>query len=423
MHHVRCIIILVILLPLMSIGVFSEGARAAQPTATISLDQTEQEAKVGPGEDGIVKFTGKVEAQMIGPGSNVQIIIVTLDADAVWPTSISPTTMSITAEDSGPTNFEVIVRVPNYTSASISEELIVGGTVQTKPGGMTYRIAPVQGIITIKPYTMISLSSEEPYQEGTRDESLVYDLGIKNDGNCPTQVDINISDYEGLEDKGWQINIPTEEITIAEGGYETVRIRFDIPPYAPLDTYGAGVEVTAHAGNNLTDHGTYDLIIELVKEKKTEEIEDDDDNGVNPEDEPGPDESLTISHIRVEPKEPFQSSDVKVFSVIRSHYKIYNARVNYWFTNSTSSSAQMKRSGTEYYANLGRFRDGVTLFYNITAMDAGANVVSSQARSLKVGAASQEEKVVEDKSIPGPGPFVILTAITFATVIYGSKKR
>jgi hypothetical protein len=83
----------------------------------------------------------------------------------------------------------------------------------------------------------------------------------------------------------------------------------------------------------------------------------------------------------------------------------------------------MKRSGTEYYANLGRFRDGVTLFYNITAMDAGANVVSSQARSLKVGAASQEEKVVEDKSIPGPGPFVILTAITFATVIYGSKKR
>ena len=423
MHHFRTVSILVILLHLFAIGFISNYSQAAQPSATITLDQSDQEANVGPGEDGIVRFTGQVEVQMVGPGSNVQMIVVTLEADCVWSTSISPTTMSFSAQDSSPRKFEVVVKVPNFTSATLTEEMTVWGTVKTIPGFMMYRIAPANGIITIKPYTMISLSSGEPYQQGERGESLGYDLRIKNDGNCPTQVDINISDYEGLQDKGWQINTHSEEITIEEGANETVSIRFEIPPYAPLDTYEAGVKATAHAGNNLTDHGTYDLFIEVVKEKKTEEVEDDDDNGQNPVDAQEPDESLTITHIRVEPRKPYQSTDVKIFAVIRTHHKINTARVNYWFSNSTSSTVQMKRSGNEYYANLGRFKDGVTLYYNITAMDAGANIVSSLARSVKVGVAYQEEKVIEEKSVPGADISLVLSSIIITFIILGLKRR
>lgn len=426
MHHIRYITVFLILLPLFAIGFFPDASQAAQPTATITLDQAEQTAKVGSGEDGIVRFTGQVEAQMIGPGSNIQMIVVTLQAECVWATTISPTTMSFSAQSLTPKNFEVVVKVPNYTSASISEELTVTGTVGAKPGVLTYKIPPAKGIINIAPYNILTLTCNEPVKEALRGESLSYQLKIKNDGNSNARVTVGINDYTGLAEKGWVIRGPGEKILIDEGKEHVAEIHVIVPKGAPLRTDEFAVNGTSDAGPNATDYDEYTLFTDVVNRKTANgpgDDEDDEDDDEDQDDMPEPDHSLTIANIRSEPEVPFQSTDVKVFAVIRSHHRIDTARVNYWFANSTSLSVLMKRSGTEYYANLGRFTDGVTLFYNITAADTGNNVASSPTRSVKVGAASGEAKVVEDRTVPGFGPHIVLAAMIMAAIIYGSRRR
>jgi len=406
------------------IAFVSDSSQAARPVATITLDQSEQEAKVSPGETGIVRFTGQVEAQMIGPGSNFQMIVVSLYAECIWPASISPTSMSFTAQNLTPKNFEVIVKVPNFTSASITEELTVGGTVKTVPGVLSYSIPPTKGIINISPYSILNLSSDDPDKEALQGESLLYMLNIKNNGNSNAQVAVEIDDYMGLTDKGWIIRGPSEDFLIDEGKEDTVEIHVIVPNRASLRTYQFVVNATSDAGPNATDFTEYTFFTDVVNRKTVVEPEDDDDDDDgNQDDVPEPDDSLRITNIRAEPREPFQSTDVKIFAVIRSHHNINTARVNYRIANSSSSWVPMKRTGNEYYANLGRFKDGVTLFYNITATDAGANVVSSPVRSVKVGLVSQEEKVMEDKSVPGAGPLVVMSAITMVAVIHGSRRR
>ncbi len=423
MHPIKYIGVLIIILHLFAIGDISDNSQAASTMAAIILDQSEQEANVGPGENGTLIFTGRVEVEMVGPGSNIQMIVVSLSADCIWPTTISPTTMTFQAQGPRQQNFTVTVQVPNFTSSSITEELTVGGTAKVVPGVRFYKIPPSKGIINISAYSILNLSSDDPEKESLRGESLLYLLNIKNDGNSNAQVKVGIDDYMGLTDKGWIIRGPSDDFLVEEGNDIIGEIHVIVPDGTALRTYQFVVNATSDAGTNATDFAEYTFYVDVVNRKTVVEPQEDEKEDENQNDMPKPDESLTISNIRVEPEAPYQSTDVKIFAVIRSHHEIRTAKVNYWLSNSSSSSVPMKISGTDYYANLGRFRDGVTLFYNITAMDAGANFVSSLARTVKVGAESQEENVVEEKSIPGGGHYIVLSSIIITAIAYGSRRR
>jgi len=207
----------------------SDEAEAAQPVATITLDTGEQTAKVGPGETGIVRFTGQVEVQMIGPGSNVQLIVVTLTADAGWPTSISPTTISFNAQALTPKNFEVIVKVPNFTSFQSSGNVIISGTVGAKPGALTYKIPETKGIITINPYFMVTVSCEEPYIEISPGDPLLFSMKIKNDGNTKDRIKIDVSNIDDLAKEEWVVTLGTRSVFIDESKEDIVKIAVTSP--------------------------------------------------------------------------------------------------------------------------------------------------------------------------------------------------
>jgi len=201
-----------------------EEAEAAQPVASIKLDTNEEIARVGPGETGIVIFTGLVDVNMIGPGQSVQMIVVTLEADAGWPATVSPSTLYFEASQMGQSKaFSVTVKVPNFTSFAMSGKLTVSGTVRTMPGAPMYSTAsPAMGIITIKPYFMLTVSCEKPYIEVNPADALNFKLRIKNDGNTKDRITMEITNMDDL--RGWVVTLGTRSLFLEENKEDVINI-------------------------------------------------------------------------------------------------------------------------------------------------------------------------------------------------------
>lgn len=206
-----------------------EEAEAAQPVASITLDTTEEIARVGPGETGIVTFTGLVDVNMIGPGQSVQLIVVNLEAQAGWPATVSPATLYFTASQTGQSKaFSVTVKVPNFTSFTMSGVVTISGSVRTMPGTpVSYKASPAAGIITIKPYFMLTVSCEKPYIEVNPADALNFKLRIKNDGNTKDRVRMDITNMDEL--KGWVVTLGTRSLFLEEMKEDVINIAITSP--------------------------------------------------------------------------------------------------------------------------------------------------------------------------------------------------
>ena len=229
--HIRLLMMSLVLVGafiVIMIGL-SDEADAAQPVATVKLDTAEQTAKVGPGDTGIVRFTGTVDVLMIGPGSNVQMIVVTLSADSGWATTITPTVMSFNAQALTQKIFEVIVKVPNFTSFQTVGSLSITGTVGAKPGAVTYKVPETKGIITIAPYFMVTVSCEEPYIEISPGDPLLFSMKIKNEGNTKDRLNIDITNDDELAKAEWVVTLGTRTLFIDESKEDVVKVAVTSP--------------------------------------------------------------------------------------------------------------------------------------------------------------------------------------------------
>ena len=204
-----------------------DSAEAAQVTAQIALDNPEQKADVGPGQSGIVTFTGMVSVAMIGPGQNVQLIEVTLQASAGWPATVSPSSIKFAATETGSAQpFTVVVRVPNFTSFTQSGEVSVTGRARTIPGALSFNIPPTDGIISINPYYQVSVICDEPYSEISPGDKFMYQLKIRNEGNSRDRIRVKIDEdaQEKMTNDGWVVSLGTPMISIEEGKEDIIPI-------------------------------------------------------------------------------------------------------------------------------------------------------------------------------------------------------
>jgi len=205
-------------------------AEAAQPIATIALDDPEQTAKVGPGQDGIVTFTGTVGVQMVGPGANVQLIVVKLTAESPWVTSISPSTIVFQAQNLNEEKiFTVVVKVPNFESFSTQGNVQISGTVNTVPGVLLSTIAPTGGIITIEPYYQLRVSCPEPYIEISPGDPLLFSVTIKNEGNSQDRIQIDIPNQKELTDEEWVVSLGTRTMMLEEKKEQVIKLSITPP--------------------------------------------------------------------------------------------------------------------------------------------------------------------------------------------------
>ena len=243
----------------------TEGAR---PSGTIYLDDSEQLAHVGPGEDGLVTFTGTVVVDSVGPGQNVQMIIVNLQSDCTWPSTISPSTITFSPQEKGvPKPFEVVVRVPNFTPVSQPGEVIISGQMNVSPGTpVLTNIQPTNGIISIAPYVDLSLACENPYQNVAQGDMSSYYLKVKNEGNGLARVTAELQDIEDMIDDGWGFTDTDFSLVLDVHKEELLNITLMVPNSAPVKTYHFNVFVGLSSGDEM-DCQTYKLFVNVTERK------------------------------------------------------------------------------------------------------------------------------------------------------------
>jgi len=158
-----------------------------------------------------------------------------------------------------------------------------------------------------------------------------------------------------------------------------------------------------------------------VKEKPADDDDDDDDNddiGDDDDNDDDPDGSLTISNIRMDPEVPYKGADVRIFATVESDHKIDSVELLYWEEGDNPSFKDMRKSGGEYYANIGRFDDGVKLFYEITATDDSGNEETSEEISISIVSGGEDTEPADEET-PGfgvVGVLFVLVVIVTATV-------
>ena len=205
-------------------------AEAATSVATINLDDAEQTANVGPGQSGIVKFSGSVTAQLVGPGQSVQMIVVNLASQCTWPSTISPSTLHFPAGSSEAKPFEVVVRVPNFTPFSQPGEVFVTGQSYTVPGTPLYHdVQGTTGIISILPYYQLGISCEKPYIEISPGDPLVFSLKVQNQGNSLDEITIDVTNMGDLAKEEWVVTLGRTTMSLDVNKEEVVKISIGSP--------------------------------------------------------------------------------------------------------------------------------------------------------------------------------------------------
>lgn len=267
----RLIVVFVIFMILSTtlVIIIPIGSKGAQPVGSICLDTTEETAHVGPGEDGIVTFTGTVEVDLTGPGKNFQTVIATLEVGSTWPASITPTTMHFTAQETGMVKpFEVTIKVPNFTSTSMNEQFVVSGSVRASPGPpVSYRMSPATGLITIAPYAILSLSCEDPYKNIGQGNMASYLLRVRNNGNGVGKITAELNDIDEMINDGWAIYDTKYDLYVDVHKEDILNITLSVPASARVAAYKFDISVLLDVGGEI-DSQEYRFFVNVTVKKK-----------------------------------------------------------------------------------------------------------------------------------------------------------
>jgi len=195
-----------------------------------------------------------------------------------------------------------------------------------------------------------------------------------------------------------------------------------------IDMTSSGTDYTADIGP--FSHGE-EIKYEVAAEDEMGVIIYSEENSFTVEEEPGdddddddddePDGSLKISDISVEPEEPDAGSSIRVSAVIESDHDISKVTVYYWTEGEDARSKSMsKRGGGKYDATLGRFEEGSTLYYNITASDEDGNHKSTKEYTISIQVGAEPEPAEET---PGFLFVELFMVILGAALLFAWKRR
>jgi len=195
----------------------------------------------------------------------------------------------------------------------------------------------------------------------------------------------------------------TSEMTKSGENYTTM-----IGPFGVGDTVKYNISAEDEKGITVTSRdNTFE-----VKEKPDDDDDDDDDvSDDDNDDDDEPDGTLIISNVRME----YQDADVMIFATVESDQKIDSVEVSYWEEGDNPSSKDMRKSGGEYYANIGRFDDGVKLFYRISASDDGGNEKTGEEYTITIGSGGDDTEPVDEET-PGFGVVGVLTVLIIIVI-------
>jgi len=212
----------------------------AQVSGSITLNPpTSREARVAPDENGVAIFDGEVDVQIMGPGSSIQLIEITLDAQAEGLASpISPSSATLDPKTQTSLPFSVMVKVPEGTSCTEEYNLKVTGTAVTFPGMQSATLTPAEGKVQVDQYYKFTLGLSSYNLTLKEGDSESFDVRINNQGNGMDTFSIWFPEDEDLGKKGIQCLVNGGQVTISEKGTSgcavTVSIDDDVDISKPM---------------------------------------------------------------------------------------------------------------------------------------------------------------------------------------------
>ena len=191
------------------------------------MTSNKQTALVAPGQEGIVTFTGKVDAQMTYEPRGQQLLVyLTADASG-WAVTTPPAlifTRGITTRD-----FAITVQVPPETSHMIQGTLTISGRWRVVPGIGGSSVDPVTAIIYIAQYYQFSVGCEKPYQQVSPGSSLGFKLRLINEGNAADKLRVDILNLADLAEGGWTVQLSQDKFQVPEKQERVLTVSITTP--------------------------------------------------------------------------------------------------------------------------------------------------------------------------------------------------
>ncbi len=164
-----------------------------------------QEADVGPGQSGIVTFSGTVSADL-APAGQSQDVYVCLhgSTDQGWPVTVTPAEVLLQpGTEEAP--FSATVAVTPETSYHTMGSLTVGGTASVIPGSQRDNIPSTTATIKIKQFYRFYMTSDRPCKQAVKGNNLVYNLSVNNIGNANDKFGLFLYKNDKLNDSELKI--------------------------------------------------------------------------------------------------------------------------------------------------------------------------------------------------------------------------
>jgi hypothetical protein len=211
-------------------NLFSEEAEAVQgmPTVNIALTEQSKVANVGPGETGVVTFTGVISVTL----NQATRVVVSLTAEDTWGTAVaSPSSVLFSANGDKP--FGVSVRARPRESFTNTGTVTVIGRWSMYPGGLSGPANPQQGAVgrvDINQFFKFTLKSPKAFIETSPGSQIVYTLTIQNRGNFMDTFSVDVTNYDKLSKKHFEVVLTQSNIEILENpAEENIRIQVNTP--------------------------------------------------------------------------------------------------------------------------------------------------------------------------------------------------
>lgn len=235
-------------------NVFTDDAEAVQgmPTVNIALTEQSKTANVGPGDTGVVSFTGVISVTL----NQATRVVVSLTAEDTWGTAVvSPSSILFSANGDKP--FGVSVKARPRESFTNTGTVTVTGRWAMYPGGLSGPANPQQGAvgrIDVNQFFKFTLKSEKAFMEVSPGSQLVYTLTIQNRGNFMDTFSIDITNDERLNKNDFTVILTQSNIEILENpGEDKIRIQVNTPldwTLYKVEYTSIKVQVTSDKGVN-----------------------------------------------------------------------------------------------------------------------------------------------------------------------------
>ncbi len=266
------------------------------PVISIRLAQQKMTAYVGPGQDGIVTFTGTVTAQ--APYSpNNQELIVNLNGEAGGWACTNPPELIFTKGQTE-RDFAMTVQVPQGTSHMDQGTLTVSGTWHYEPGPTSGTVEPVNAIIYIAQYYDCDLDSSTPILEAEKGGYAEFVVDVINNGNGGDVMILEVPNLGDLASDDITVQMSDDKVSVPEKQSVELSIIAHVDEGASTGRYTITVQVRSKQAEDLgntCDPSTINLYLEVVREIKEPE---------EPEPEEPPEEPIE------EPEVPEEEPDV-----------------------------------------------------------------------------------------------------------------